>query len=1076
LKLEEAEAAERAAAEKKRRLEEEARRSNEEKARKAAAAARAEQQQRNDESVRAHQELEERKREEAEAAAAAAAAAAAEAEAARLAAEQAAAKEKRRLEEEAEAAAAAAEAARITSEKAAAAIQQPPTISAQLKPTSSVETKLIGGAEIELVNGSKSKLDKLPQPILDILSASKNTLSKMSHVIEKEKYDSVYSTSDIHADLRKFILLVVGAGLIKYKNHKIVEEIELIEYIPNEAVFDFEWIPDKTLLVIVGDIVDGSRSENGMEVVNDEKGNIEILLHMFLYNMRVKALEKASDIRFTLGNHDYHTVIRSDNSGGLYPKYVHKKARNFFNNKIEDRRRCLLPFYECCPYIFLTLGQEIIFVHGGLQNLNDIVIKAQESLQAGFDLAVLNKDKIGDILSNTEETPLWSRYYAKDPNSCNNIGKVVSTEYNMTVVGHCPTNSGSPYNHLVQIRKDYKANHKDDDRCDHGGCVLIGCETDKGPRLAFVDITMSEAFEYVGSEQAKEKKENIQRAEFLHLQHFDKVTERHYNIISRVEIDGVKKAIIEMWRDKAIPKDKAQEFELGEAEFGECEEFEYVDEGGDSPTAESITGKCKAPEEPVAAASEAAPAAPAAAAPAAPAPAANNWTTSLGASYDEADKVLMKSASYEAIETWVKAKIVKNKYQTHTEEEVEAKNTSGTERIPKESLPKIGQTVIEPFDKLQKMHSSGNNLYCLIHSILRATSPSFRTLYESEGKNQLANYFRTKIVKEVLDNFLKTSDMEQTRRVNLTKISTDLGTPLKDLDSITASFIQEWLPLNIFINDRYDIWTLMDAKRDTNETKKLPVIILHNPGAGHYEAIRDPRDNNYLFPYELFKAYADSRKAPNTKGACPFRGEEVIKKKGSNPPELYVILQANNTEDNSRCKSLYISKFIFKNIDELRNMVTKCIDGIFLKNPELPPVETTKEQNAYKAEKEKELKNTVGVGAGAEALQAALLEYQGKQKKLRDLQGKDTIDTLIAKGEVIDIFRSFDEYEYVIEGETMWQGPKDKKPEPTHKSSFNYFITTPEGKAAIAAIPSSGGKQTRKNKKAKKSKKGTRRR
>lgn len=58
----------------------------------------------------------------------------------------------------------------------------------------------------------------------------------------------------------------------------------------------------------------------------------------------------------------------------------------------------------------------------------------------------------------------------------------------------------------------------------------------------------------------------------------------------------------------------------------------------------------------------------------------------------------------------------------------------------------------------------------------------------------------------------------------------------------------------------------------------------------------------------------------------------------------------------------------------------------------------------------------------------------------------------------------------------MWQGPKDKKPEPTHKSSFNYFITTPEGKAALAAIPSSGGKQTRKNKKAKKSKKGTRRR
>jgi len=151
-------------------------------------------------------------------------------------------------------------------------------------------------------------------------------------------------------------------------------------------------------------------------------------------------------------------------------------------------------------------------------------------------------------------------------------------------------------------------------------------------------------------------------------------------------------------------------------------------------------------------------------------------------------------------------------------------------------------------------------------------------------------------------------------------------------------------------------------------------------------------------------------------------------------------------------------------------MVTKCIDGIFLKDPELPPVGTKEERKAYEEQKQEELKNIYGARAGASALQAALLEYEGKQKKLRGLQGKDTIDTLIAKGEVIDILRSFDQYEYVIEGEEMWQGAL------THKSSFKYFITTPEGKAAIAAIPSSGGKQTRKNKKAKKSKKTTRRR
>ena len=457
-------------------------------------------------------------------------------------------------------------------------------------------------------------------------------------------------------------------------------------------------------------------------------------------------------------------------------------------------------------------------------------------------------------------------------------------------------------------------------------------------------------------------------------------------------------------------------------------------------------------------------------------PAENNWTTSLDASYDEADKVLMKSKSYEAIETWVNAKIVKNSYKTYSEEEVEKQKTSGRGPIPKERLPKIGGTVIEPFNRLEKMHSSGNNLDCLIHSLLRATSPSFRTLME-EDKNVLANYFRKNIVYSVIDNYLKKPDIVESRRVDLTKISTDLRTPSKDLDSITASFIsQDFLSFNIFLNDRSDIWTLTDANKDENETKKLPVIILFNPGEGHFEAIRDPVTNNYLFPYELFKAYADSRKAPETMGVCPFKGKDVLKKK-SNPNELYVVIFADNTDDNTQCKYIYISKFIFKTIEQLDEMIRKTTKAYRKKYFSVTKLDTSEEKKKYKEKLRRELGSSVTEQDLNQAVRQEAIMYEQYKKELQgELKNIDDIDVLIEKGEVSNILSSFDQYERIIDGnEPAWKGENGRqKPFYIDKCQFRYFILTDEGKAALEAIGASkGGKQTRKNKK---SKKGTRRR
>ena len=522
------------------------------------------------------------------------------AEEARVAAEAAAA-EAARLAEEAR----LSEAARVAKEaseadaRAQAAEKAQKEAEAAAKAAADAKVELIGGAAVDEINTVDTLAD-LPQSIMTILAKAKPILSIKSHIITKEDYDNVYLTSDIHADLRKFIRLLVNAGLIKYNNYdvKTLEDGD----IDSKAVYDFEWIaPQKTLLIIIGDLVDGLRGPGF--VVNDTKGNIELLLHIFLYNLRVKALEKGSDIRFTLGNHEYVTVLLNEEF--YITRYVHYTAKIYFSNKC--RKRCLLPFYDCCPYIFLTLGDEVICVHGGLGGLNDTVINYQTRLQAQLNGAItietiLVENEIKKILSDEDNTPLWSRKYAglqpKEiqgvtiyptdeekkadiEDTCAKIGQANNTQYALTVVGHCTT-PDTRFPHFNKIRAKYKEakpnGHNDGGRCDHGGCVLIGCEEDTGPKLAFVDIAMSEAMTH--ESQITEKRKNTQRAEFLHLQHDPQHpdTKRYYNIISRIKLDdgnGGKESIL-MWHDPSIGDNDAESV----MSFGSLESLgEGEDEG-----------------------------------------------------------------------------------------------------------------------------------------------------------------------------------------------------------------------------------------------------------------------------------------------------------------------------------------------------------------------------------------------------------------------------------------------------------------------------------------------------------------
>ena len=371
--------------------------------------------------------------------------------------------------------------------------------------------------------------------------------------IDVKQFNTVYFTSDIHSDYVKFVNILKSANIIKFE-----PDIGIIDsnmYNPN-IITNARWVPNNTLFIILGDLIDGKRGPSNF--VNDVKGSSEFLLHALIYNLRIDALTKNSNILFTLGNHDHHSIILSEPQ--IVRDYATSTALKFFKSP-ETRSDALLPFYKCSPYyyVFLKNGDkiEVSGVHGEFIDIKDdstpINKENFEKLQTlqnklnqkitNFRQSIIETDT-NDLLGNINNSILWSRNYAKlnneVDNTSNNCDKL---SYPLTVVGHCPTsisNHGShSFTYISQLlekrNKDLPSGEK---KCDthlegHRGCVALGCEneSDKRPKLAFVDIAMSHAF----FEQEEVNKDRI--IEILKLDHTIDDPKYYYDKISLKIID-----------------------------------------------------------------------------------------------------------------------------------------------------------------------------------------------------------------------------------------------------------------------------------------------------------------------------------------------------------------------------------------------------------------------------------------------------------------------------------------------------------------------------------------------------------
>ena len=196
-----------------------------------------------------------------------------------------------------------------------------------------------------------------------------STVAEMSYVVKRD-FGRIFVTSDVHADLRKFVEILVSLGLVTGNSDKPMDRGDIYEY-----VWDLEWNADDTMLMITGDLIDGKR---GHRIVDDPRGSYEMLLHILLFNLRIGARARNSDVLFVIGNHDMYSVVlpREFRDQAAWQSFSSPSHVAFAPAGSDEpwiqRATMLAPFYLCSPYLMVRLGS-VLFVHGGLLDRKHVI-------------------------------------------------------------------------------------------------------------------------------------------------------------------------------------------------------------------------------------------------------------------------------------------------------------------------------------------------------------------------------------------------------------------------------------------------------------------------------------------------------------------------------------------------------------------------------------------------------------------------------------------------------------------------------------------------------------------------------
>ena len=413
---------------------------------------------------------------------------------------------------------------------------------------------------LSIINSSTNRFNPENLVTPKIIAARKDPRIITSHIIDPSRFNTIYATSDIHADIRNFLNY-----LNKLKMIKLPDGLDLYTddiYNPR-FITETDWIMNESLFIIIGDLIDGRRSSSNS--ITDKVGSFEYLLHMLIYNLRIKAWSKKSDIIFTIGNHDIYNAIKTNREinpppFGFLESQITDEAKLFFGPSLLFRQKSLGLFYLLSPFLFIQIKNkktDILMIHSQIMDYNNRspnvssnipIIELLRSIQTKIDNDIINQNELFIKLPNINQIDLIlsMRNIEDDIDLCENYKRIQSSIPNIIVVGHCPTifsigDSVQYKPHIKSIISGKIGIDEEYEMCNNDknyGCVLPRCyRNEHDIRIIMVDTGMSSCFRKKGPYQSDIEKTEMERnrvSEILKITYYEHKLGDSYKIFNKL--------------------------------------------------------------------------------------------------------------------------------------------------------------------------------------------------------------------------------------------------------------------------------------------------------------------------------------------------------------------------------------------------------------------------------------------------------------------------------------------------------------------------------------------------------------
>ena len=229
-----------------------------------------------------------------------------------------------------------------------------------------------------------------------------------------------------------------------------------------------------------------------------------------------------------------------------------------------------------------------------------------------------------------------------------------------------------------------------------------------------------------------------------------------------------------------------------------------------------------------------------------------------------------------------------------------------------------------PMDGFLIKTCRGTNNDCIVNSLLTCLSPTFRRL-EGQFKDKVASYYRYEHLLPMYRAFIKAttfSDEKAKKKAESILREIASGIDKYKIDKkkrVTTGYGGR--PISAEVAAAFGITHGISVLIKESEAREKGAftllgpqpaapkfIIIHNMDGVHYSSISDGSDN-YVFNTDMIRpwiAASETKGHKETKTKCPFITNQVLRRDG----KLYIVVSAENTDDNTDCKHIYIHELI----------------------------------------------------------------------------------------------------------------------------------------------------------------------